>query len=307
VSFEAISEPAGRACSSTPVIETIIEPRIRDLGGFQVRRVLPSVRRRHVGPFVFFDHLGPTEFGAGTGLDVRPHPHIGLSTVTYLWEGAILHRDSLGSEQRITPGAVNWMTAGRGIVHSERTPRDERALGQRVHGIQLWAALPLEHEETAPEFQHHPIDALPRLEQDGVRVRLLAGSAFGLVSPVRVYSPLFYADVWLPAGAEIALPLEYAERSAYLVEGALACGDESVAEPKLLVFHGGIHVRLRAEADTRLLLLGGAALEGARLMWWNFVSSSSERIERAKRDWKEERFPLVQGDVEERIPLPDGP
>lgn len=307
MSFEAVSAPAGRACTSTAAIETIIEPRLRDLGGFQVRRVLPSVRRRRVGPFVFLDHLGPTEFGAGVGIDVRPHPHIGLATVTYLWEGAILHRDSLGSAQRITPGAINWMTAGRGIVHSERTPPAERARAERVHGIQLWVALPLEHEETVPDFQHHPTHTLPCFERDGTSVRVLAGSAFGQVSPVRVLSPLFYADVWLRAGAEIALPLEYAERAAYLVEGALACGAESLVEPQLLVFHGGIPVTLRAQADTRVLLLGGAELEGTRLLWWNFVSSSSERLELAKRDWKEGRFPLVPGDAEERIPLPDGP
>jgi redox-sensitive bicupin YhaK (pirin superfamily) len=307
LSFEELAVPAGRVCTSTPAIDTIIEPRSRDLGGFQVRRVLPSVRRRQVGPFVFLDHLGPTEFAAGIGLDVRPHPHIGLATVTYLWEGAILHRDSLGFAQRITPGAVNWMTAGRGIAHSERTPAAERALGHRVHGIQLWAALPLEQEEAPPGFQHHPADTLPHFEQGDASVRLLAGAAFGHVSPVRVSSQLFYADVWLPAGAEIALPLEYAERAAYLVEGALTCGAESLSEPKLLVFHAGIAVGLRATRDTRVLLLGGAALEGARLMWWNFVSSSSERLERAKLDWKEGRFPLVHGDVEDRIPLPDGP
>jgi redox-sensitive bicupin YhaK (pirin superfamily) len=292
---------------STPsAIASLIEPRKRDLGGLTVRRVLPSALRRQVGPFVFLDHMGPVQFAAGTGMDVRPHPHINLATVTYLWEGTIDHRDSLGSFQAIEPGAINWMTAGRGIVHSERTPAVLRSASHRLHGIQLWVALPAEREEMAPEFHHHPADRLPRLEREGVSIRLLAGSAFGATSPVQVHSALFYADVALAAGAELELPGEYPERAAYLVEGALAVGAERVlSEPQLLVFHPG-EARLRAAGEARVLLLGGAPLESVRHIWWNFVSSSKDRIERAKQDWSEGRFPGVPGDEHERIPLPEG-
>jgi len=287
-------------------LETLIEPRARDLGGLTVRRVLPAVRRRQLGPFVFLDHMGPVEFAAGTGMDVRPHPHINLATVTYLWEGTIDHRDSLGSSQAIERGAINWMTAGRGIVHSERTPAVLRSASHRLHGIQLWVALPAEHEEMAPEFHHHSAESLPRIERAGCSIRLLAGSAFGLTSPVRVYSPLFYADVALSAGAELELPGEFPERAAYLVDGSLAIGAERVlSEPQLLVFHPG-EASVRAVGETRVLLLGGAPLESVRHIWWNFVSSSKERIERAKQDWSEGRFPLVPGDERERIPLPEG-
>ena len=286
--------------------ELIIEPRLRDLGGFAVRRVLPSLRRRHVGPVVFFDHVGPTEFTPGTGMDVRPHPHINLATVTYLWEGVIDHRDSLGSFQAIRPGAINWMTAGRGIVHSERTPADVRSGAHRLHGIQLWVALPAEREEMAPEFHHHSAESLPRWEQAGCSLQLLAGSAFGAVSPVQVHSPLFYADAVLQAGAELELPGEYPERAAYLVQGSLSLGDQLLTEPQLLVFHPG-SARLRAASEARVLLFGGTPLESPRHIWWNFVSSSPERIERAKRDWREGRFPLVPGDEQESVPLPEGP
>jgi redox-sensitive bicupin YhaK (pirin superfamily) len=287
-------------------LESLIEPRTRDLGGLTVRRVLPSVRRRHVGPFVFLDHMGPVEFAAGTGMDVRPHPHINLATVTYLWEGTIDHRDSLGSFQAIEPGAINWMTAGRGIVHSERTPPMSRSASHRLHGIQLWVALPAEREEMAPEFHHHSAESLPLIERAGASIRLLAGSAFGVTSPVQIYSPLFYADVVLRAGAELVLPGEVPERAAYLIHGSLALGTERVlSEPQLLVFHPG-EASVRAVGETRLLLLGGSPLESVRHIWWNFVSSSKERIERAKQDWSEGRFPLVPGDDSERIPLPEG-
>jgi redox-sensitive bicupin YhaK (pirin superfamily) len=287
------------------ILDTVIEPRLRDIEGFAVRRVLPFLRRRQVGPFVFLDHMGPAEFVAGSGIDVRPHPHINLATVTYLWEGTIEHRDSLGSLQSIQPGAINWMTAGRGIVHSERTPPAVRAGAHRLHGIQSWVALPAEQEEMAPEFHHHDANSLPRIERAGLSMSLLAGVAFGARSPVRVYSPLFYADATLAPGAELELPAEYPERAAYLVAGSLSLGGRVFSTPQLLVFHAG-SVRLQARSEARVLLLGGAPLESPRHIWWNFVSSSRERIERAKQDWREGRFPLVPGDAGERVPLPEG-
>ncbi|HKO91993.1 MAG TPA: pirin family protein [Polyangiaceae bacterium] len=289
------------------MIDSIIEPRLKDLGGFAVRRVLPSVRRRHVGPFVFLDHMGPSEFAPGNGLDVRPHPHINLATVTYLWEGVVEHRDSIGSHQAIQPGAINWMTAGSGIVHSERTPLSMRAATHRLHGIQLWVALPEQREEMPPEFHHHPASTLPVIESGGVELRLLAGAAFGGVSPVRVHSPLFYADAWLRRGQVLTLPGEYPERAVYLVQGSIECAGAAFDQPRLLAFDGPLPIQLRATEESRLLLLGGAPLEGPRYMWWNFVSSSKQRIERAKQDWSEGRFPLVPGDERERVPLPNGP
>jgi redox-sensitive bicupin YhaK (pirin superfamily) len=286
-------------------LELRILPRARDIGGFGVRRVLPFTRRRQLGPFVFLDQLGPTELAAGTGVDVPPHPHIGLATVTYLWEGEIDHRDSLGTFQTIRPGEINWMTAGQGIVHSERTPAALRAGPHRLHGIQLWVALPQEREEMAPEFQHHSAATLPRIEQPGVSIRLLAGAAFGASAPVRVYSPLAYADVELEAGAQLVLPPEYSERAVYLLQGALQLepGELEPAEqatPQLLVFHPGA-ASVQAVGKTRLLLLAGEPL-GERHMWWNFVSSSAERIQRAKRDWNEGRFPLLSADPDTKEP-----
>jgi redox-sensitive bicupin YhaK (pirin superfamily) len=292
--------------SAAAQLESVIEPRRRDIGGFAVLRVLPFVRRRSVGPFVFLDHMGPAQFDAGAGIDVPPHPHINLATVTYLWEGALDHRDSVGSFQTIQPGAINWMTAGRGIAHSERTPAALRSGGHRLHGVQSWVALPAEREQMAPEFQHHPAASLPRIEQPGLSISLLAGVAFGVTSPVRVFSPLFYADAALEAGAQLELPAAYPERAAYLVAGSLALGEQVWSAPRLLVFHPGV-VQLQAVSAARVLLLGGEPLEGPRHIWWNFVSSSRERIEAAKRDWREGRFPLVPGDEAERVPLPEAP
>jgi redox-sensitive bicupin YhaK (pirin superfamily) len=295
-------------CSRSPdglEAEAVIDARSRDLGGFVVGRVLPSAARRLVGPFIFFDHMGPAELAAGRGLDVRPHPHIGLATVTYLYEGEIVHRDSLGSHQPIRPGEVNWMTAGRGIVHSERTGPERRHAGSRVHGLQLWVALPLAHEETEPEFHHHPAETLPSLEIAGARIRVLAGSAFGKRSPVKVFSPLFYADVAMPAGCELAVPGEHEERAAYIVDGAVICGNERTERGRMLVFAKGADLALRATTDARIALIGGAPIDGERHIWWNFVSSSEARIEQAKRDWKEARFPKVPGDETEFIPLPE--
>jgi redox-sensitive bicupin YhaK (pirin superfamily) len=303
VSFHEVPTPEGKDCVTTPSIELIVEPRQRDLGGLSVRRVLPTVVRRMVGPFIFFDHMGPAVFPPGEGIDVRPHPHINLATVTYLFEGEIEHKDSLGSHRTIQPGAINWMTAGRGIVHSERTTMAVRQTGQRIHGIQLWVALPAEHEEMPPEFFHHPAASIPSVDLPGVRARILAGSAYGKTSPVKVLSPLFYVDARLDAGAELELPSDHPERAAYIATGTVSCGREIVGEPRLLVFRTGQRAVLRATSDARVLLLGGDPLEGPRHIWWNFVSSSPERIERARRAWAERLFPLVPGDEDEFIPL----
>jgi redox-sensitive bicupin YhaK (pirin superfamily) len=299
------ADPACSGCPSTPAIATIIDARPRDIDGFKVRRLLPSPARRLVGPFVFFDHMGPAGLAPGGGMDVRPHPHIGLATVTYLFEGGIVHRDSLGSHQRIRPGEINWMTAGCGIAHSERTGPELRRTGSRMNGLQLWVALPLAHEEADPEFHHHPADALPVLEREGARIRVLAGSAYGRTSPVRTFSPLFYVDVAMPAGCELPLPREHEERAAYVVEGAVGCGAERAEPGRMLVFVPGADVRLRTGTDSRIVLVGGAPIDGKRHIWWNFVSTSKERIERAKRDWKDGRFPRVPGDEVEFVPLPE--
>lgn len=286
-------------------IDLVIEPRTRDLGdGFEVRRVLPFAKRHMVGPFIFFDHFGPTNFRAGTGLDVRPHPHIGLATITYLFDGEIMHRDSLGTAQVIRPGAVNWMTAGRGIVHSERTPPDVRRQQSPIYGIQSWVALPRAREETDPGFEHMPEANLPLIEGDGVAVRLIAGTLFGKTSPVATQSPMFYADVTLRAGATLTMTPDYAQRAAYLLEGAVDCAGARHAPPLMLVFDSKARAVITAREPARLLLIGGEPLDGERHIWWNLVSSSAERIEQAKRDWQAGRFPQIPGDSDEFIPLP---
>ncbi len=286
------------------MIATIIEGRTRDLGGFTVARILPSSARRRVGPVVFFDHLGPARFAPGEGIDVRPHPHIGLATVTYLFEGEIVHRDSLGAVQPIEPGAINWMTAGRGIVHSERTGAATRQAGSLLHGVQLWVALPQSHEEAEPDFRHHPAESLPERDIGGARVRVLVGDAYGARSPVRTLSPFLYADASLSAGSELPLPDEPEERAAFVVAGSVSCGDVRVEAPRMIVFEPGSAPSLRAGSDARLLLVGGAPLDGERHLWWNFVSSRPARIEQAKRDWVAGRFAPVPGETE-HIPLPD--
>lgn len=287
------------------LVSIVIEPRARDVGGFDVRRVLPVARRRSVGPFIFFDHMGPVDFAPGQGIDVRPHPHIGLATVTYLFQGEIFHRDSLGVAQAIRPGAVNWMTAGRGIVHSERTAPGERAKAGRLNGIQSWVALPLSHEETEPAFHHHPADSLPVIEGKAARMCLIAGAAYGQRSPVETPSEMFYLDARLSAGAELILPDEYEERAIYLAEGQVRLSDGSdVAEGTMAVFHPSVEVGLKASGDARVMLLGGAPLDGPRHLWWNFVASTPERLEQAKADWKNGRFDPVPGD-DEFIPLPE--
>jgi len=305
MSVTPATEPAVSSPAGTPAVATVVDARPRDLGGFSVRRVLPSIARRRVGPFAFFDHMGPAVLSPGRGLDVRPHPHIGLATVTYLFEGAILHKDSLGSSQVIVPGDINWMTAGRGIVHSERTPPEQRRLGSRLHGLQLWVGLPLADEETEPAFHHHPASTLPEKDEGGVKLRVLAGTAYGLTSPVATLSPLFYVEALMPAGSELVLENEYEERAAYIVEGALGCGVEPAPEGRMLVFERGERAVLRAVSGSRVVLVGGAPLDGERHIYWNFVASSKERIERAKDDWREGRFPKVPGDEVEFIPLPE--
>ncbi len=286
-------------------VDLVVEPITKDLGdGFRVRRALPSAGKRMVGPFVFLDHMGPAILPAGKGLDVRPHPHIGLATLTYLTQGQILHRDSLGSTQPIDPGDVNWMTAGRGIVHSERTEAGLRAEGHTLTGIQSWIALPKAHEETAPGFIHRSAAELPHLQDQGVSARLIVGSMFGETSPVSSFSPMFYVDAHLQAGAAMPLPPDYAERAAYIIDGELEIAGETYGPHRLLVFRPGDAMTLRATADTRVLLLGGEPMDGPRHLWWNFVHSSKDRIEAAKADWKAGRFASVPGD-NEFIPLPD--
>lgn len=301
MSTQLCYEPVCSARSGAFELE--IEARERDLGGFTVRRVLPAAVRRMVGPFIFFDEMGPAVFPPGQGIDVRPHPHIGLATITYLFEGEIVHRDSLGFERRIQPGAVNLMTAGRGIVHSERTGRD-REIEFRMHGIQSWMALPTASEEIEPAFAHYPADALPARSLGDVELRLIVGYAYGLSSPVAAYSPVFYVEALLPAHSELSLPDEYSERAAYIVSGAVACDDERVFSPgTLLVARPGEPARLRGLSSSRIMLIGGEPL-GPRHIWWNFVSSSEERIEQAKSAWRSGGFDRIAGD-DEFIPLPD--
>jgi redox-sensitive bicupin YhaK (pirin superfamily) len=287
------------------MIESVILPRAHDVGGFEVRRALPARERQMIGPFIFFDQMGPGEFLTGQGLDVRPHPHIGLSTVTYLFEGEILHRDSLGSDQPIRPGALNWMTAGRGIAHSERTAPELRVHSNRLFGIQSWAALPAALEETAPAFAHHPAEALPVIEDAGARLRLVAGEGWGLRAPVETHWPLFYADLALAPGAACPLPDAHEERGAYVVQGAVSVAGQVFEAGRMLVFRAGDRLSITAEGQgARLLLLGGAVMDGPRHIFWNFVSSRRDRIEQAKADWAAGRFAKVPGDEQEFIPLP---
>jgi redox-sensitive bicupin YhaK (pirin superfamily) len=290
-----------------PGVETVLIPRAHDLGGFEVRRALPARERQMVGPFIFFDEMGPGEFLSGQkGIDVRPHPHIGLSTVTYLFEGRIFHRDSLGTAQAIEPGAVNWMTAGQGIVHSERTAAEDVAQRRRLAGIQSWLALPKDQEDAAPGFAHHAAPELPVLADGGASARLVAGEAWGLRAPVAVSSPLFYADVALAPGARVPLPDGHEERAAYVVQGEVSVAGVVFAAGRMLVFRAGDAITLRAGGQgARLLLLGGAAMDGPRFLYWNFVASSRERIEQAKADWAAQRFAKVPGDEAEFIPLPE--
>ena len=287
-------------------IEQVILPPVRDLGdGFTVRRALPSPHRRMVGPFIFFDQMGPAAFRGGEGLDVRPHPHIGLATVTYVIDGEIMHRDSVGSVQAIRPGEVNWMTAGSGIVHSERTDDAERAADARLFGLQTWLALPADKEEAAPDFAHYKADAIPVAEADGVRLTLVAGTSDGLRSPVRAFSDLVYADIQLQPGARYQLKAEHVERAVYVVSGAVSVTGQTgqFAAAELVVFKPGAEIVLSSEGGARLMLIGGEPFPEKRHIYWNFVSSRPDRIEQAKADWRAGRFDRVPGD-DEFIPLP---
>jgi redox-sensitive bicupin YhaK (pirin superfamily) len=281
----------------------VIGSRQRDLGGFVVRRVLPSAGRQMVGPFIFFDHLGPTQFAPGHGIDVRPHPHIALATVTYLFSGSLEHRDSLGTVREIRPGDVNWMSAGSGIAHSERTPRAARTSGEHVHGIQSWVALPDGQEDGVPTFAHHPAAALPTRVGDGVALSVIAGEAFGLRSPVVTLWPTLYVHAQIAGGATLEVPADHRERAVYVVQGELAVGEVPATEGQLAVLEPGVKSTLRALGDSRAMLLGGEPFPTPRHIWWNFVASSQERIERAKERWERQQFPAVPGETE-FIPLP---
>jgi redox-sensitive bicupin YhaK (pirin superfamily) len=293
-------------------LETLIVPRARDLGGFEVRRALPHARRQMVGPFIFFDQMGPAEFLTGQGIDVRPHPHIGLGTVTYLYQGRLHHRDSLGTDQWIEPGAVNWMKAGYGITHSERTDQGMRDVPFNMFGIQTWLALPEGHEDDAPLFHHSPKAELPVLEGEGKQMRLILGSAYGVEAPVPMPFEVFYGDAKLEAGAQLPLPDDHEDRAVYVIDGTVSQGGQSYAAGQMLIFRPGDAISVQAgDTGARILILGGETLSGPRHIWWNFVASSKERIEAAKEawragDWAHGRFQLPAGDDSEFIPLPAG-
>lgn len=289
--------------SVTSVMKTILKPHIQDLGGFEARRLLPNAELNMVGPFIFFDHLGPAEFPAGKGVDVRPHPHINLATVTYLFKGALLHRDSLGIVQEIRPGEVNWMTAGRGISHSERSPDADRVAASRLHGIQTWVALPDKAEEVAPSFHHHPATDIPTWERNGVTVTLIAGEAYGQVSPVQTFSPILYLDLHFPAGGNFTLTTDYSERAVYSVSSTIALDGKPLDQHRLATLEPRSSVEISAGPAGRCVVIGGEPL-GTRHKWWNFVSSRPERIEQAKQDWRDWKFGQVP-DETEFIPLPD--
>jgi redox-sensitive bicupin YhaK (pirin superfamily) len=304
MSWQPAIEPDLNIAPACKALEAVIVPRARDLGGFEVRRVLPAAQRQMVGPFIFFDQMGPAELMPGRGIDVRPHPHIGLATVTYLFDGTIVHRDSLGSVQSITPGDVNWMTAARGIVHSERSDPEIRKRREKLFGIQIWVALPKRYEETEPDFTHYAAATLPVIDGEGKTIRLIAGSLFGKRSPVKTLSAMFYADAILQPEASLSIQPEHEERAVYLVEGNVEIAGQIFEPGRLLVFSPGDSISVKAINATRILLLGGEPVDGPRHIWWNFVSSSLDRIEQAKANWKAGRFGRVLGD-EEFIPLPE--
>jgi redox-sensitive bicupin YhaK (pirin superfamily) len=305
VSFFPGQDPLAGDKFSCNALKTVIVPRTSDLGdGFTVRRALPSVQSRMVGPFVFFDHFGPTEFRSGNGLDVRPHPHIGLATVTYLFDGEIMHRDSLGTAVPIRPGEINWMTAGRGIVHSERTGTERRAEGDTLHGLQMWVALPAASEEMDPAFAHHATEGFPVIRDNGKTVRVVLGSLYGERSPVVTTSETIFADVVLSAGSSLPLDAGHEERTVYVLKGEIDVAGDKFGPQKLLVFKPGDAITIRAVSDAHFVVAGGAPMDGPRHIWWNFVSSRKERIEQAKADWTAGHFGKVPGDEIEFIPLP---
>ncbi|MER8406020.1 pirin family protein [Mesorhizobium sp. M1307] len=286
-------------------IELMVIPNAKDIGGFQVRRALPTARRRLVGPFIFFDRMGPAVLRAGQALDVRPHPHIGLSTVTYLFDGKIRHRDSLGTEMVIQPGDVNLMTAGRGIVHSERTPEELRGAPMSVSGLQTWLALPDGKEEVAPVFENTAALRLPEIDAEGISGRVIIGAFCGLRSPVATASDTLYADLRLAPGASVKIPADAEERAIYTLEGEVSISGDRFPAERLLVFRPGDEIVVSSERGAHFMLFGGASLGSKRYIWWNFVSSSKERIEQAKEEWKTGRFDIVPGDEQEFIPLPE--
>jgi redox-sensitive bicupin YhaK (pirin superfamily) len=302
--FPGKDPPLGDA-RAADAVDLVLVPRSVDVGHFAVRRALPHAKRRMVGPFIFFDHFGPAEFHSGQGIDVRPHPHIGLATVTYLFDGEITHRDSLGTATAIRPGEVNWMTAGRGIVHSERTAPEHRREGEPIHGLQCWVALPAAEEERAPGFSHHDSAALPLLRENGKTVRVVSGSIYGERSPVETLTETLFVDVTLSAGTTLPFDAQTEERAAYLVSGEVDIAGDRFTAGRLLVFRPGDPITITPVGEAHLILLGGAAMDGPRHIWWNFVSSRKERIEQAKADWKLARFDTVPGDETEFIPLPE--
>jgi redox-sensitive bicupin YhaK (pirin superfamily) len=307
MSWSPCPDPVPGDRASADAIETLIVPRAVDLGEMEVRRALPSQKRQMVGPFIFFDQMGPAEFLTDQGIDVRPHPHINLATVTYLFEGQIRHRDSLVTDLAIEPGAVNWMRAGRGIVHSERTAEDRRATGQRLFGIQTWVALPEDQEESDPAFMHHGEAELPVVEEGGATARLIAGRAYGAASPLATASETLYADVTMRAGARLPVDADHEERALYTISGSVEVAGDRFEPGRLLVLRPGDRHVVTAESEARVMLFGGAAMGGPRYIWWNFVSSRRERIEQAKEEWARGRFETVPGDEAEFIPLPEGP
>lgn len=310
MSWNPALEPGCPDAAHLDSIETLIIPRAHDLGGFEVRRALPAPKRQMVGPFIFFDQAGPAEFLTGRGVDVRPHPHIGLGTVTYLYRGEFQHRDSLGSNQTILPGAVNWMVAGRGVTHSERTSAETRKAPHSLFGVQTWIALPEDREDVAPSFEHHAKETLPEFDDGGVRLRLILGRAYGEHAPARLFSDTFYADVSLQAGARFPLPDDHEDRGIYVLEGSVSIAGQTFEAGRMMVFRPGDRITVAAGAEgARLMALGGETLEGPRHIWWNFVSSSREKIEAAKEEWRrgawgEGLFDLPPDDRDEHIPAP---
>jgi len=310
MSWNPSLEPGCPDAVGVDAIETLIVPRARDIGGFEVRRALPAPKRQMVGPFIFFDQAGPAEFVTGRGVDVRPHPHIGLATVTYLYRGEFQHRDSLGTNQIIRPGAVNWMVAGRGVTHSERTSAQTRLAPHSLYGIQTWVALPESHEEAAPSFEHHAKEDLPVIESDGASVRLILGKAYGHAAPASVFSEMFYADAAIAPGARLPLPDDQEDRGVYILEGSLTIAGQMFEAGQMMVFRPGDRITVGAgPRGARLMLLGGATLGGPRYIWWNFVASSPDKIEAAKEqwrrgDWGQGQFDLPPDDREDYIPLP---
>jgi redox-sensitive bicupin YhaK (pirin superfamily) len=305
MSFFPGKDPEAGNTYQCDAISQVIVPRTVDLGDFAVRRALPSARTRMVGPFIFFDHFGPAEFRAGNGLDVRPHPHIGLATVTYLFDGEIMHRDSLGTEMAIRPGEVNWMTAGRGIVHSERTRSERRVDHEPIHGLQMWVALPAAKEEMEAGFAHHATAEFPIVKDNGKNVRVVVGSLYGASSPVPTVHETIFGDVHLKPGSKLPLDTDHEERAVYVIDGVIDIYGDKFEAGRLLVFKPGDTVTISAVTDTHFVILGGAPMDGPRHIWWNFVSSRKERIEQAKADWKAGHFGKVPGDEIEFIPLPD--